>query len=122
MLPLYIPLRFLYANKIQAPINILYTCYRNKKEYDAIIANSTTEELKNLKSWEEWQHRAKAAEAEYSNEKHQFIKVIIRPIPLQQWLISQQLENNCDNRERYVEHVFNIACQQGIELTSQCKY
>ncbi len=120
LLPLFIPLRFLYANVLRLQFaTVLYSWCPNKKEFDAITIDDNTSGTK--KSWEEWQDSAIAMEASCKKNKQVFIKVIIRSAPLRQWLKSNQLDNNSDNRERYIQHVYNTACKQGIELPSQLK-
>ena len=117
-LPLFIPLRFIYADILRMQsATILYAWYRNQKEYDDLSKDDETQGIH--KNWKEWLEDAEAMEAGCKAKKQNFIKVIIRPEPLRRWLKANQLTNDADNREFYIDHVYKAACKQGIELHGQ---
>ena len=120
LLPLFIPLRLVYADILRMQnATILYSWYRNKKEYEATSIGDDSPE--GNKSWEQWQEDAKAMEDRCNKQKQTFIKVIIRPEPLRRWLKANQLANSSESRERYIQEVYQVACARGIELNSTQK-
>ncbi len=116
LLPLFIPLRLLYADMLRQPSNVLYAWYRSKKDFDAINESSQPEEDEyRLKTWHEWQEGAEEECAKWKALGTPFIKVIVRPQPLLRWLRENQLANTSGNRELYIKHVFDKACDEGFE-------
>ncbi|OED49841.1 hypothetical protein ACH42_01610 [Endozoicomonas sp. (ex Bugula neritina AB1)] len=115
LLPLYIPFRLLYANVLRLQYaKVLYSWYRNKKEFDAVSIDNETPGT--LKTWEQWQEGAKEMEEDCAKRNQVFVKIVVRPEPLRQWLKENQLDNSAENRERYIHEVYKVACEQGIEL------
>lgn len=115
LLPLFLPLRFIYADILRMQYaTILYAWYRNKKEYDDLSKDDETPGIH--KNWNEWLEDAEVMEANCKTKKQKFIKVMVRPEPLRQWLKTNRLTNSADNRELYINHVFQTACEQGVEL------
>ena len=117
LLPLFIPLRLLYADILNKnPANVIYGWYRNKKDFDAIDEGNIPDENEyRFKTWKEWQRGAEEECTRWKAIGTPFIKVIIRPQPLFRWLRENQLANTSANRELYIRHVFDKACDEGFE-------
>ena len=115
LLPVYIPLRLLYVNILARDATILYSWYRNRKDYEAII-HASEDDPDTSKTWKEWCDGAEKMEEACHLKKQRFIKVIVRPTPLYRWLEKHHLDNHSANRERYINAVYQEACKRGIEL------
>ncbi|MFK0572231.1 hypothetical protein [Endozoicomonas sp.] len=114
-LPLFIPLKILYADilAIQSA-TILYTWYRNRKEFDE-VGRTCEEDHSNKKTWEVWLEDAEDYQADCQKRNQPFLKIIVKPKPLLRWLNEQGLANNSGNREHYAQAVFQEICEAGIQ-------
>ena len=118
LLPLAIVMFVLYRNVLSTLYSpVLYSWYRNKKDYDACLLNDKNQDT--LITWDEWREDAKVMEAILNARIQDMVKIIFRPQHLHLWLKSQGLPNNTKNRERFIQDVYLTACHQGIELTKR---
>lgn len=112
-LPVLIPVAFIYRNDLFRPRMVLYSWYRNRRDYDDIMKDCEFRET--CLTYDEWLEDAEYAFAEFDRMKTPFAKVVVRPKPLKHWLRSTNLSNNPENREKYINFVFDDACRTGIE-------
>lgn len=112
-LPVLIPVAFIYRNDLFRPRMVLYSWYRNRRDYDDIMKDCEFGGYP--QNYEEWLEDAEVTLSEFDHMKTPFAKIVIRPKPLKHWLRSNNLGNNPENREKYINFVFDDACKTGIE-------
>ena len=112
-LPLLIPVAAVYKSELSRPTIVLYSWYRNRREYDEIMVSCESADTR--KTFAEWQEDANNILSDFDRAGTPYAKIIVRPKPLKHWLRSNNLNNNPQSREQYINFVFNDACKVGIE-------
>ena len=102
-IPLYFLLRWLYAD-IQAIADapLLYSWYRNRREFEGIGRTDVGDPNYDSKTWKEWKEGAEEMEKLCEEKQKRLITVVIRPKPLFLWLEKNHLLNCSANRELYL--------------------
>ena len=108
-----IPLAFIYRNELLRQRMVLYSWYRNRKDYEDIMKDCEFGDTK--KTYEEWREDVEITVSEFEQMRTPVARVIVRPKPLRHWLRSNNLGNNPESREKYINFVFDDACKTGIE-------